>query len=116
VFQTIRTIAGKSTVSKMLQKHFGGQPLESLFTTGRTFPLASRVDVQVALDDYFRAIDGTRRLGLHSRHSHGMEAMGIAQLLQRTPFPIDIGPRQYDDVDVGESTRDFRRVALSSDT
>jgi hypothetical protein len=31
-----------------------------------------------------------------------MEALGIAQLLQRTPFPVDVGPLQYDDVDVGE--------------
>jgi hypothetical protein len=32
-----------------------------------------------------------------------MEAMGIAQLLQRTPFPVDVGPLQYDDVDIGEA-------------
>jgi hypothetical protein len=87
----------------MLQKHFHGHPPQSLVTTGRTFPLASRVDVQVALDEYFGAKDRTLRLGLHSPHHHGMEAVGIAQLLQRTPFPIDVGPLQYDDVDVGEA-------------
>lgn len=32
-----------------------------------------------------------------------MDALGIAQLLQRTPFPVDIGPLQYDDIDVGEA-------------
>jgi hypothetical protein len=33
----------------------------------------------------------------------GMQAIGISQLLQRTPFPIDVGPLQYDDVDIGEA-------------
>lgn len=103
MLQAIRVLAGKSTVSKMLQKHFRGHSPQSLITTGRTFPLASRVDVQLALDEFFAARNGTLRLGLHSPHHHGMEAMGIAQLLQRTPFPIDVGPLQYDDVDVGEA-------------
>ena len=103
MLQAIRTLAGKSTVSKMLQKHFHGHTPQSLITTGRTFPLASRVDVQVALDEFFAAKVGTLRLGLHSPHHHGMEAMGIAQLLQRTPFPIDVGPLQYDDVDIGDA-------------
>lgn len=102
MLQAIRMLAGKSTVSKMLQNHFHGHPPQSLVTTGRTFPLASRVDIQVALDEYFATLHGTRKLGLHSAH-HGMDAMGIAQLLQRTPFPIDVGPLQYDDVDVGEA-------------
>jgi hypothetical protein len=103
VFQTIRTLAGKSTVSKLLQKHFRGYPPYSLVTTGRAFPLASRVDVQLALDEIFSRAEHAARYGLHSPHHGGMEALGIAQLLQRTPFPIDIGPLQYDDIDVGES-------------
>ena len=103
MLQAIRMSSGKSTLSKMLQKHFHGHPPQSLVTTGRTFPLASRVDVQVALDEYFAAKDRSLRLGLHSPHQRGTEAMGIAQLLQRTPFPIDVGPLQYDDVDVGEA-------------
>src|SRR5215471_5011758 len=43
-----------------------------------------------------------QRYGLHSPHLGGMQAFGIAQLLQHTPFPVDLGPLQYDDVDVGE--------------
>jgi len=31
-----------------------------------------------------------------------MQALGIAQLLQHMPFPVDLGPLQYDDIDVGE--------------
>jgi hypothetical protein len=102
VFQAIRMLAGQSSVSKLLRKHFHGYPPHALVTTGRTFPLASRVDVQLALDEFFTRNEGVLRFGLHSPHHGGMEALGIAQLLQRTPFPVDVGPLQYDDVDVGE--------------
>jgi ATPase family associated with various cellular activities (AAA) len=102
MFETIRVLAGKSTISKMLQKHFHGHAPHTLVTTGRSFPLASRVDVQLALDDFFSNEPNTQRLGLHSPHQ-GMQAIGISQLLQRTPFPIDVGPLQYDDVDIGEA-------------
>src|SRR5262245_66297123 len=101
MFETIRVLAGKSTISKMLQKHFHGHAPHTLVTTGRSFPLASRVDVQLALDDFFSNDPNRQRLGLHSPHQ-GMQAIGISQLLQRTPFPIDVGPLQYDDVDIGE--------------
>jgi len=103
MFQAIRLLTGKSTVSKMLQKHFRGHPVQTLVTTGRTFPLASRADVQFALDESFAGNPATERLGFHSPHQGGMDAIGISQLLQRTPFPIDIGPLQYDDVDIGEA-------------
>lgn len=103
MFQTIRSLAGQSTVSKLLRKHFHKYPPHAMVTTGRTFPLASQVDVQVALDEFFAGTDGALRFGLHSPHHGGMQALGIAQLLQRTPFPVDIGPLQYDDVDVGEA-------------
>jgi hypothetical protein len=102
VLQAIRLLTGKSTVLRLLQKHFRGYAPQTLVTTGRSFPLASQVDVQLALDEFFAQDDRAQRFGLHSPH-HGMEALGIAQLLQRTPFPVDIGPLQYDDVDVGES-------------
>src|SRR5690349_6658738 len=101
MFGTIRALAGKSTISKTLQKHFHGYAPHTLVSTGRSFPLASRVDVQLALDDFFANNPNTQRLGLHSPHQ-GMP-IGISQLLQRTPFPIDVGPLQYDDVDTGEA-------------
>ena len=101
--KTIKTLAGQSTVSKLLQKHFHPYPPHSLVTTGRTFPLASRVDLQLALEEFFARSDGSQRFGLHSPHHGGLQAVGIAQLLQRTPFPVDIGPLQYDDIDVGEA-------------
>jgi hypothetical protein len=70
-------------------------------TTCRTFPPASRVDLQLALDEFFARKDGTRRLGLNLPDHPGME-IGIAQLLDAS-VNLDIGPLQYDDVDVGEA-------------
>jgi len=46
-------LAGKSAMQKRLRQHFGGLPLEKTATTARSFPLASRVDVQLAIDRFF---------------------------------------------------------------
>ena len=102
VFRTIGVRARHSTISKLLHKHFHGYLPHALVTTGRTFPLASQVDVQVALDDFFSRDGSAQRYGLQAPQHGGMQTVGIAQLLQHTPFPVDVGPLQYDDVDVGE--------------
>ena len=53
MFQTIRMFTGKSQVNELLAKHFQGFQLATLVSAAaRGFPLASRVDVQVALDDF----------------------------------------------------------------
>jgi len=54
MFQTIRMLTGKSQVNKLLAKHFQGLPLTTLVTAARHFPSASRVDLQVALDDFLQ--------------------------------------------------------------
>jgi energy-coupling factor transporter ATP-binding protein EcfA2 len=79
-------------------------------TTCRTFPPASRVDLQLALDEFFAQKHGTRRLGLNLPDHPGLE-IGIAQLLGAS-VNLDIGPLQYDDIDVGEAlpTRCLRRA------
>jgi ATPase family associated with various cellular activities (AAA) len=99
-FKIIRTPTGQSTILKLLRKHFDGYSPHTLVTTGRTFPVASQVDVQVALDEFFVRNGSAQRFGLHSPRHGGIEALGIAQLLQ--PFPVDLGPLQYDEIDVGE--------------
>jgi len=103
MFRTIKKVLGKSTVSVLLQQHFHGHEPHTLVTTGRTFPSASRVDVQFALEDILAEGAPARRYGLHAPHQMGLDAFGVAQLMQRTPFPIDIGPLQYDDIDIGEA-------------
>jgi hypothetical protein len=65
------------------------------------FPPASRVDLQLALDEFFAQKHGTRRLGLNLPDHPGLE-IGIAQLLGAS-VNLDIGPLQYDDVDVGDA-------------
>jgi energy-coupling factor transporter ATP-binding protein EcfA2 len=103
MFRTIKRMMGKSTVSVLLQQHFHGHEPHSLVTTGRTYPTASRVDVQLALEELLAEAHPVARYGLHAPHHAGFDALGVALLMERTPFPIDIGPLQYDDIDIGET-------------
>src|SRR5215469_8196819 len=100
MFQTIRMLTGKSKVNKVLTKHFQGIELTTLVTAARRFPSASRVDLQVALDDFLQRYPN-RLLGIHSGFGH--ETVSLAHMLTRgSPFPIDIGPLQHDEIDIGE--------------
>jgi hypothetical protein len=100
-FHKIRTLARQTSVPQILRKHFHRYTPGDLVTTCRTFPPASRVDLQLALDEFFAQKHGTRRLGLNLPDHPGLE-IGIAQLLGAS-VNLDIGPLQYDDVDVGEA-------------
>lgn len=95
-----RMLTGKSATQKKLKQHFGGQPLERIVTSSRTFPLASRVDVQLAVDRFFSERAQPELLGIHSAVGH--ETSTLAHLFIRGPFPVEIGPLQHDDIDVGD--------------
>ncbi|HTQ84881.1 MAG TPA: ATP-binding protein [Candidatus Solibacter sp.] len=95
-----RMLSGKSPTQQKLKQHFGGRPLEKIVTAARTFPLASRVDVQVAIDEFFSRREKPALLGIHSAMGH--ETPTLAHLFTRGPFPVEIGPLQHDDVDVGD--------------
>jgi hypothetical protein len=95
-----RMLTGKSAMQKKLKQHFGRLPLEETATTARTFPLASRVDVQLAIDQFFATNGTSTLLGIHSAIGH--ETPTLAHLFVRGPFPVDLGPLQHDDIDVGE--------------
>jgi len=97
-----RMLTGKSPMQKKLRQHFRGQSMEGIVTAARTFPLASRVDVQLAIDRFFLERAKPELLGIHSAVGH--ETSTLAHLLVRGPFPVDIGPLQHDDIDVGEPT------------
>jgi AAA+ superfamily predicted ATPase len=99
VAYAFRALTGKSPIRNKLKKHFRSVPLESIVTTARDFPLASRVDVQFALDEILSAYR-VAVLGIHSALGH--ETPTLAHLFTRGPFPIDIGPLQHDDIDIGE--------------
>jgi hypothetical protein len=95
-----RALTGKSATQKKLKHHFGSVPVEEIATTARTFPLASRVDVQLAIDQFFAGQSAPTLFGIHSAIGH--ETPTLAHLFTGGPFPMDIGPLQHDDVDVGE--------------
>jgi hypothetical protein len=94
-----RMMTGKSPLQKKLKEHFGNVSLEETSTTARKFPPASRADVQVALDKFFGSRSNSL-MGIHAAMGH--ETSTLAHLFVRGPFPVDIGPLQHDDIDVGD--------------
>jgi hypothetical protein len=58
------------------------------------------VDIQSALEDLLRNRTGTKLLGILSPNPH--EPPELAQTLAGGHFPIDAGPLQHDEIDVGE--------------
>ncbi|HEV3200152.1 MAG TPA: ATP-binding protein [Bryobacteraceae bacterium] len=90
---------GGSRLRKTLLKHFG-VPAGEIATAGRQFPITARVDIQAALEDLLRNRHGTKLLGILSPNPH--EAPQLAQALAGLHFPIDAGPLQHDEIDIGE--------------
>jgi hypothetical protein len=97
-----RSLTGKSAVRKVLSNHFRGRPLGEIVTAARDFPITSRVDVQIALEQMLESRPGAKLLGIHSQM--GQETSTLAHLFSGGPFPIELGPLQHDDVDIGEAT------------
>ncbi len=89
-----------ANLAKMLLRHFG-VPAREIATAGRQFPITARLDVQHAIETLLRNYDGARLLGIVSPNHH--EAPTIAQLTGDRHFPIDAGPLQYDEIDIGEA-------------
>ena len=53
---TFRALTGRSALRRRLTKHFRGTPLQQIVTAARTFPTASRVDIQSALNDFCQKV------------------------------------------------------------
>src|SRR5580765_6241941 len=90
---------GESRLRKRLLKHFG-VPAGEIATAGRQFPITARIDIQSAVEDLLRNRPGTTLLGVLSANPH--EPPTLAQTLAGQHFPIDAGPLQHDEIDVGE--------------
>jgi hypothetical protein len=86
----LRMLTGKSAMQKKLKQHFGRLPVEETATTAHTFPLASRVDAQLAIDQFFAKHGTSTLLGIHSAIGH--ETRTLAHLFTRGPFPVEVGP------------------------
>ena len=90
---------GRTDLHKRLARHFDSAQLSDIVTAAREFPVTSRVDVQAALDEWFRARTGSQLLGIHTQMSH--ETPTLAHLFTSGPFGVDLGPLQHDEIDVG---------------
>jgi hypothetical protein len=90
-----------SLVKSLLARHFGSQPVERLVTASRTYPVTSRVDVQLAFERQFSARPATTLVGVHSQFSH--ETLTVAHLITDQPYAAVVGPLQHEEIDIGES-------------
>jgi hypothetical protein len=88
-------------VEKALKRHFSEYPLHDLVTSSRTFPVAARVDVQLALERLFAEHARAGLFGLHTQFGH--ETLTLAHLLGNPHYPVVISPLQYEEVDIGET-------------
>jgi len=98
----MRSFTGRSALQRTLRTHFGGVALSQIVTAAREFPITSRVDVQAALDQWFAGRGQARLLGVHASMNH--ETPTLAHLFAPGPFPVDLGPLQHDEIDVGDET------------
>jgi len=97
-----RTLTGRSALQKALRRHFRCRTSANIVTASREFPITSRVDVQTALQHLFAEKPKTRLFGIHWQMNQ--ETLTLAHLFSGGPFPIDVGPLQHDEVDIGDST------------
>jgi hypothetical protein len=70
-------------------------------TAGRQFPITARVDIQAGIEELLRDRSGTRLLGVVSPNQH--EPPALAHTLAGIHFPIEAGPLQHDEIDVGDA-------------
>ena len=89
------------SAASVLRKHFGSLPLEDLIAANRTFPVTSKVDLQVALERVFKDQYPADLIGVHPQYSH--ETLTVADLTREGNYPVLVGPLQHDEVDIGEA-------------
>ncbi len=87
--------------SYRLAAHFGRLPLEGLVTSSRTFPLPSRVDLQVALEEQFERAFKAELVGISRRYA-AHETLTFAELVSADQYAPRIAPLQYEEIDIGE--------------
>jgi hypothetical protein len=93
-------VALEGRASARSYSNISGVASGNIATAGRQFPIAARVDIQSALEDLLRNRSGTKLLGILSPNPH--EPPALAHTLGGGHFPLDAGPLQRDEIDVGE--------------
>jgi hypothetical protein len=91
-----------SSLGKALHEHFQGTEIGDIVTAARQFPIISRVDIQMALDQIFENRPASKLHGILSPMM-GHQPVTLALLFSAGPFPIDIGPLQHEEIDVGDA-------------
>lgn len=99
-FSVTQGAGGGSRLRKTLLKHFDLAPGE-IATAGRLFSIASRMDVQSALEELCGSLPHTILFGITSMQ-HG-ELPSFANMLAGVHSYVDAGPLQYDEIDLGEA-------------
>jgi hypothetical protein len=92
----------KFPIREKLQEHFGNRPPEDIVTSGRVYALASRIDLQLAVDAFFENRPTPMVLGILGQSFMG-EPVGLAQLFGQGRF--EIGPLQHEEVDTGDPVK-----------
>jgi ATPase family associated with various cellular activities (AAA) len=100
MIRRFRSKTNTRTARALLEQHFEGVPVDRLVTAGRSFPVTTRVDLQLALEGVFRDRYPATPIGIHTEYSH--ETLSIAHLFGQPHNPVLVGPLQHDEVDVGE--------------
>jgi hypothetical protein len=92
--------SGRSQLEKKLLKHLDVSAREAA-TAGRQFPITSRIDIQSGLESLLKQYLETKLFGLVSLNPH--EGLTFAQFLGSPHVYVDVGPLQYDDIDIGDA-------------
>jgi hypothetical protein len=90
----------RAATSKKLLKHFGVSARE-IATAGRQFPITARIDIQSGLESLMGRFSAANLVGLTSMNSH--EGLTFAQILGSPFDQINLGPLQYDEIDIGDA-------------
>ncbi len=90
------------SVASLLRKHFRVANLHQLVTASRSFPIATRVDLQCALLDILdTGFQVTHRSGIQAGYAFQTFTFSMLSL-DRQDSPV-IAPLEFEDVDIGET-------------
>jgi ATP-dependent Clp protease adapter protein ClpS len=96
-------VAGRqfAKAHQLIDWHFGATRKEAIVSVSRDFPLRVRADLQVAVDRLFNE-PSVKFVGV--RKTHDYETLGLSALMETGRNAKDVGPLEYEDVDIGEET------------
>ena len=83
-----------------LERHFAPLRPQEVHATSRSYVLRQQADLQAALDELLGERSVPRNfVGIRARYQH--EGMDFARLLEQGHSVVEVGPAQFEDVDIG---------------